>query len=177
MSYRIYLTVCKKKDWIDYLGLYNNKEINKDGDVSMYIPEIINMKQCEIYNGIQIDMFNELELNDECNPYILVKSDLLNIIKSYSKLIIDYTEKNIKEIKEHEEIFKKKEFTDKEVGLLYNFFITYKMDIIYTNDLFKKQIDNDNLICDSDLFKFQYYYICKLYKEMENYDIAIITHG
>jgi len=162
MSYRINLTIEKRKDYQEYI---NNYVPEKDDEESYHYFNF-GKRLTELNDELDLTQFKEIEKfkEQEYTPYILDKNDFQIILEFYKEFILD----NLKHYK-----------TDMNKS-------PRQYMIWYFEELLKKQsnidiienIDNeDKNIKSSGLFLLDYFYLVSLFDNLKNDDVIIITHG
>ena len=177
MSYRIHIGVINKKAYKEYLKEYK-KSKNEDKCFDMKTP-------IEISDNTDIEQFKNIPIKKkEYHPKILNKKDFKKILISYQNLMLEISEDRLKKIvlikesywKENEsnEMNKLSKVTNEAVDLINRL----QTDCHYTQWFFERLQKNDILISDSDHFKFQYFYLVKVYETFnDKTDVLILTHG
>lgn len=158
MSYRIYLGIRKKK--------YLNQYIARHDRTEEYSYFDFDCRDIELHDGLDIERFSPITeyKDEEYEPYVLTKKDVLYIIEYYQKL-------NLENYKEKMKITEKEFNLDKRnslgVHLMYMHIVTY----------FGRLIKEKTLITDAGFFLLDYFYLVKMYEDMKDDECGIITHG
>ncbi len=114
-------------------------------------------RRLELYDRLNLKSFPTIKetKEDEYPSHEIYKSDLKDILLQYQHLLRDNAERKIEN---QTPVFKN---------------IQHYNEYCY----FKKLIDNELLIQDSDSFLLQYFYLVDIYKKMNNETYFKITHG
>jgi hypothetical protein len=159
MSYRINLTIEKRKDYEEYLKNYTSEE----GEEPYFD---FGSRLTELNDELYITQFKEIEQfkEQEYNPYILDKNDFQIILDYYKKFILD----NLNHYK-----------TDLNKSPR-QYMIWYFEDLLKKKSNIKdvKNVEKeDKNIKSSGLFLLDYFYLVSLFNNLKDDDIIIITHG
>ncbi len=162
MSYRVYIGVVKKSDLDKHLSK-NLSDSDEDYDEKWDF--FRDSRQTEIFDETPIEdckIINGYE-DEEYPPYLLSKSDFQEILNFYKKHLMEVYDKKEKEFKDD-----KKDFRE-----LANISFFYSQVKSYFNELIIK----DKNVVGSMIFLLDYFNLVRMYENMGDADIALITHG
>lgn len=164
MSYRIHLSILRKNQINEYLKRTEDKYFNENEDLDFEY-------ETELHDETPIEDFTPIEKfkDSEYSPYILDKNDFQKILDYYKNLIYESIKEKVEltDVKRNEE--NKILIEDKNAGIHIHFY--------YIQNYFNGLIKNNKNIDSSGLFLLDYFYLVRLFENLKDDELILITHG
>ena len=164
ISYRIHLGIVKKKDLDEHLS---KNFSDSDEDYHKKTDFFNQSWDVELFDETPIEQFTKINgYDDEYPPYRLTKKDVQIILNFYKQFLKNYFENKQNEINKH------LNNSSDEINL---YSISTHFQVL--KNYFGRLIKQNKNICEDDLFLLDYFYIVKIFDNMKEDEVAIITQG
>lgn len=162
MSYRIYISITKKEALDKFL-------LGDTSDFEFEEHDII----AELYDNLNLKQFTPIEQykDEEYPPYILNKDDFQKILNCYKSIIFE----NMKEKEQY--LNKLVDIGEEEIKIDRSELISIWRNYVYISNYFEEILNTETLIKTSGLFLLDYFYLVKMFENLKEDEVFLITHG